>query len=599
MMMYKKRTIFATVLSVALSIAIILLIDYCIKKEDEVANKVNKNTLLDKIKKKKYLNVVILNSPNTYYTDKTGKTGFEYTLISEFAKSIGVDLNLTVVSTISEALQKSREGVGDITVAGLTVTQKRQKEFKFGPQYATVQEQLICSSELYKTKKFPRSFEDMANLKILVGKDTSYESTLNDIKTQVDNFDFNTTDEYSTEQLLALTQKREIDCTVSDSTIFMINQRYYPKLVKALVLSKRKNLAWIIRKGDESLNEALYKWLNSFDRSGKMDELQEHYFTFLSIFDYYDTAIFYDRLKTRLPKYKKYFMGAGEKYNIPWIILAAVSYQESYWNPKATSRTGVRGLMMLTNKTAKWMGVKNRLNPKQSIYGGAKYLQTIEKQIPPEIKGLNRWYFTLASYNVGYGHILDAQTLARKLNKNPYSWIDVKEVLPLLSHRRYFKDLKYGYARGEEPVKYADSIHTYYDIILKHEAEETKKKMIAEKQKMVQEKIAEARKKADEYNRKVNEGKINLKVLPKYRLWVGYINIHTKKKYQTVLKKSLTIDPHKNWLLLFGPGKIKLEINHKIKKYSSKQNMRFKYVNGKFKKISVKEFKHLNKGKKW
>ncbi|MFK5938527.1 MAG: membrane-bound lytic murein transglycosylase MltF [Sulfurimonas sp.] len=585
--------------AVVVAFQVLLLTTYCIPCTSKKETPVQKVTLLDKIKEKKHLNVVILNSPNTYYTDNTGKTGFEYTLISEFAKSIDVDLNLTIVTTISEALQKSREGVGDITVAGLTLTKKREDEFKFGPQYATVQEQLICSSELYKTKKFPRSFEDMANLNIMVGKDTSYESTLNDIQTQVNDFNFTTTSDLSTEQLLGLTQERKIDCTVSDSTIFMTNQRYYPKLVKALVLSQRKNLTWIIRPGDESLNEALYKWLNTFDRSGKMDELQEHYFTFLSIFDYYDTSIFYDRLKTRLPKYKKYFMGAGEKYNIPWIILAAVSYQESYWNPKATSRTGVRGLMMLTNKTAKWMGVKNRLNPKESIYGGAKYLRTIEKQLPPEIKGLNRWYFTLASYNVGYGHILDAQILARKLNKNPYSWIDIKEVLPLLTHRRYFKDLKYGYARGEEPVKYADSIHTYYDIIIKHEEQETKKRMINEKQKMVQERIAQARQKAHDYNRKANKGKTNLKVIIKRKLWVGYINIDTKKKHQTVTKKTLTIDQNKDWLLLFGPGHITLEINHEIKKYSSSKNMRFKYVNGKFKKISVAEFKYLNRGKKW
>jgi len=584
---------------VAVVFQVLLVSTYCIPCTSKKANPVKKVTLLDKIKKKKHLDVIILNSPTTYYTGNEGPTGFEYTLISAFAKSINIDLNLTIVTTVREALQKTREGIGDITVAGLTVTKKRQAEFKFGPQYASVQEQLICSNELHKTKKLPRSFEDMANLKIVVGKDTSYESTLNYIKTKIDNFDFNTTTEYSTEQLLELTQERKIDCTVADSTIFMINQRYYPKLVKALVLSKRKNLAWIIRKGDDSLNEALYKWLNKFDRSGKMDELQDHYFEFLSIFDYYDTEIFYKRLKTRLPKYKKYFMDAGKEYNIPWIILASVSYQESYWNPRATSRTGVRGLMMLTNRTAKLLGVKNRLNPKESIYGGAKYLRTIEKRLPPEIKGLNRWYFTLASYNVGYGHILDAQTLARKLNKNPYSWIDIKDVLPLLSHRRYFKDLKYGYARGEEPVKYADSIHTYYDIIIKYEEQEKKKKMLLEKQKMVQKKITQARKKADEYNRKVNKGKINLKLITKRRLWIGYIDIKTKKKYQTVTKKNLVLDANKNWLLLFGPGKITLEINHVVKKYSSKKNMRFEYVNGKFKKISVSKFKRLNKGRKW
>ncbi|WP_294967121.1 transglycosylase SLT domain-containing protein, partial [Sulfurimonas sp.] len=153
--------------------------------------------------------------------------------------------------------------------------------------------------------------------------------------------------------------------------------------------------------------------------------------------------------------------------SIPWLLLAAQSYQESHWNPKAKSYTGVRGMMMLTQATAKQVGVKNRLNAKESIEGGAKYLSRIEKRLPPEIKGKNRWAFTLAAYNVGMGHIHDAQILARKLNKDPYLWTDMKKVLPLLSQKKYYKSLKNGYARGNEPVKYVESILYYLDIISK------------------------------------------------------------------------------------------------------------------------------------
>ena len=550
-------------------------------------------TAFDKIQEKGKLDVVILNSPTTYYAGAEKEMGFDYDLISAFAKEINVDLNLTVVFTVSEALQKSREGVGDVTVAGLTVTEKRKQEFKFGPQYHTVQEQLICSSELYKKKIFPRDVEDLVGLDILIGKDTSYESTLNKLKNEVAGFDFNTTTEYSTEQLLDMTHKQEIDCTVADSSVFMINQRYYPKLVRALVLSDRKSLAWIIQDdADQSVNEALYKWLNRYERSGKMAELRDHYFTFLSIFDYYDTSIFYERLENRLPKFRKHFIGAGEKYDIPWMVLAAQSYQESHWNPKATSHTGVRGMMMLTNNTAKLLGVTNRVDVKQSIYGGAKYLRVIMRKLPPEIKGKNRWAIALASYNIGYGHILDAQVLARKLNINPNSWKDLKEVLPLLTQKKYFRKLKYGYARGNEPVKYVDSIQNYFDIIQKHEAKA--EKIREEKAKIAAEKAAEKAR-----IRELNKGKVGLKLLPIKKVWIGYIDMQTKKKYQTFATSELEIDPNRDWLLLFGGGSITLEVNHEIQKFSSKNNMRFKYEDGKLIKIGVEEFKKLNNGNKW
>jgi len=554
---------------------------------------VKSKTVLERIQEKESLDVIILNSPTTYYAGSEKELGFDFELIEAFAKSIHVDLNLTIVFTVSEALQKSRDGVGDITVAGLTITKEREKEFSFGPQYHTVQEQLICSNDMYKSKRFPRDLEDLRGLNIVVGKDTSYESTLLELQDTVLGLEFNTTDEYSTEQLLDLTHQGEIDCTVADSSVFMINQRYYPKLVRALVLSDRKSLGWIIRDdSDGSLNDALYKWLNSYERSGKMAELRDYYFTFLSIFDYYDTSIFYDRLEKRLPKYRHHFVGAGKKYDIPWMVLAAQSYQESHWNPNATSHTGVRGMMMLTNDTAKLLGVKNRIDVKQSIYGGARYLRVIEQKLPPEIKGKNRWAFALASYNVGYGHILDAQELAKKLNKNPYSWIDIKEVLPLLTQKKYYRKLRYGYARGNEPVKYVDAIQNYHDIIRKHEKRMEKER--AEKERLEAQRAAEKAR-----IRELNKGKVGLKFLSDRRQWIGYIDMQTKKKYQQFVTGELEIDPNRDWLLLFGGGKVVLEVNYELQEFKSKNNMRFKYEDGKLIKIDIEEFKKHNNGNKW
>jgi len=425
-----------------------------------------KITLFDKIIEKKRLDVVILNSPTVYYVGEANQKGFEYDLLYAYAKSINVDLNLTIITTVKEALDLTRRGVGDITAASLSVNEERKKEFKFGPYYHSIYEELICHNRLYKQGTLPKKLDDLTGLNIVIGKDTSAERTLLNLKEKHSSLEFNTTEEFSTEELLERVWKKKIDCTVADSHMFMISQRYYPELVRTLRLSKQINLGWLLRKGDDSLNESLFRWLNKYERSGKMAELNNFYYGFLNVFDYYDTTVFRQRLKSSLPKYEKYFKKAGKKYDIPWMILAAQSYQESHWKPDAKSYTGVRGMMMLTKETAKLLKVTNRLSIYQSINGGAKYFDMMRKLLPKEVTGKNLWALSLAAYNVGIGHIYDAQELAKKLNKNPYSWNDLKTVLPLLSQKKYYKNLKYGYARGNEPVRYVDSIQRYYTLLV-------------------------------------------------------------------------------------------------------------------------------------
>ena len=196
-----------------------------------------------------------------------------------------------------------------------------------------------------------------------------------------------------------------------------------------------------------------------------MIELKDHYYSYVFFFDYYDKKMFYKRIKTRLPKYIKIFKSVAKTYDLPWTLIAAQSYQESHWNPKATSFTGVRGLMMLTLKTAKILGVKNRLNPKESVKGGVRHLKELLKRIPKTVEGENRLKYALAAYNIGLGHLYDAMSLAKRMRLNQNSWSDLKKVLPLLSQRKYYKFVKYGYARGSEPVRYVEAIYDYKDIL--------------------------------------------------------------------------------------------------------------------------------------
>ncbi|QOP40588.1 membrane-bound lytic murein transglycosylase MltF [Sulfurimonas marina] len=446
----------------------------------EPGKRIEKKSILDTIKERKTLNVVLLNAPSTYYIGPDGPSGFEYELLDAYAKSLGVELNITAAHTVKEALEYvGKEGI-DLVSASLTKTPHREELYNFGPSYFEVQEQVICHRGMLGSSKFPRDVEDLEGLEIVVGENTSYYETVNSLID--DGFDINVsvTSEYSTEELLEMVSNHQIDCTLADSNIYSINLKYFPDIAMAFAISGREQLAWILPPNSTKLETNMYTWLNSFVQTGKMTRLKDHYYSYVLFFDYYNTKMFYKRVDSRLPRYESYFKNSATRFGIPWTLLAAVSYQESHWNPKAKSFTGVRGMMMLTRHTARLLGVKNRLDPRQSIVGGTRHLKQMIKNVPEGVEGEDRLKFALAAYNVGGGHIQDAMSLAKKLGLNQYVWSDLKIVLPLLSQKKYYKTLKFGYARGSEPVKYVEAIYNYKSILdklvdEKEKAEEEKK----------------------------------------------------------------------------------------------------------------------------
>ena len=433
----------------------------------EPGNRIAKKSVLDKIKEKKTLNVVLLNAPSTYFIGPDGPSGFEYDLLKAYAVSLDVELKIIPAHTVKEALEYiGKDGI-DIVSASLTKTPRREELYNFGPSYFEVQEQVVCYRGMLGTSKFPRDVEDLEGLEIVVGENTSYYETVQSLVT--DGFDINVsvTSEYSTEELLEMVSNHQIDCTIADSNIYSINLKYFPDIAMAFSISGREQLAWVLPKNAVKLEANMYSWLNSFVQTGKMTRLKDHYYSYILFFDYYNIKMYYKRIKLRLPKYEKFFKREGTRFGIPWTLLASVSYQESHWNPKAKSFTGVRGMMMLTRHTAKMLGIKNRLDPEQSIAGGARHLKHMMKSVAKGVEGEDRLKYALAAYNVGGGHIQDAMGLAKKLGLNQNVWSDLKIVLPLLSQKKYYKTLKYGYARGSEPVKYVDAIYNYRSILEK------------------------------------------------------------------------------------------------------------------------------------
>ena len=182
-----------------------------------------------------------------------------------------------------------------------------------------------------------------------------------------------------------------------------------------------------------------------------------------------DETTFLRRIETRLPRYRVMFQQEARRNGLPWQLLASQAYQESHWNPRAKSPTGVRGLMQLTKVTSSSLGIRNRLDPAQSIHGGARHLAALLRQLPSQITGPDRLWIALAAYNVGMGHVQDARQLAQRLGKDPKRWADLREVLPLLARKAYYQTLPHRYARGWEPVQYVQRIHAYWNLLHKHD----------------------------------------------------------------------------------------------------------------------------------
>jgi membrane-bound lytic murein transglycosylase F len=410
--------------------------------------------------------VLTRNAPTTLYTDREDKqSGPEYDLVESFAASLGLEVEYKLKNSVQEIITAIENAEGDLAAAGLTITEQRRQRFIFGPAYQDVTQQVVCRRDNVQ----PEAIEDLLGLNIVVIAGSSYVERLQVLRAQYPELTWQETTTEDTEQLLRAVWNREIDCTVADSNIVDINRRYFPELIAPLNLNEAESLGWMMSAERSDLQAAIKTWLESFRESGALSVLQERYYGFVEVFDYVDTRIFIARIRSRYPKYKKFFKEAAAKYELSEMLLAAQAYQESHWRANARSPTGVRGIMMLTLDTARAMGVKSRLNAQQSIFGGARYMaRLVNNRFAEDVAEPDRTWLALAAYNVGRGHLHDAQTLARDQGLNPYLWNDVKQVLPLLADKRYYRNLKYGYARGSEPVRYVQRIRDY-QLILENE----------------------------------------------------------------------------------------------------------------------------------
>jgi membrane-bound lytic murein transglycosylase F len=417
---------------------------------------------IDRIRQTGKLRLITSNSANTYYNYEEKPAGFEYDLALEFAKYLNVELDI-VTPGWNNMFAYLDQGKGDFIAAGLAITRERLEVVSFSIPYMTIQQRIIHHNLVFG----PKSIGDLAFRTLHVRRGTSYQSRIEKIKASGINCNYILHDNIPTQELIAMVNNREIRFTIADSNIALLNQRYYPDIRIGIPIQEKESLAWAVRKNDGDMIVEINRFLLYANENGILRNIIDKYYENAQNFDIYELKKFHQRIKTRLPKYLDVIVKESKKYDFDWRLVAAIVYQESHFDPNAKSFTNVRGLMQVTHATAREMGITNRLNPEQSIIAGIKYLDKMYQKFGHIEDDYQRMLFSLASYNIGYGHVQDALKIAVKKGLNPESWQALKTCLPLLAQAKYFKRTKHGYARGQEPVRYIERILTYFDI-LKH-----------------------------------------------------------------------------------------------------------------------------------
>lgn len=426
----------------------------------------NSKTQLGAIIESGSLKLATRNSPNTYFIEKGEPAGFEYDLAKAYSEYLGVKLELVLPSSFSGLFTTMQNRDAHIAGAMLTATDDRKQTFNFSSPYLHTTTALI-----YRTtqgKPSPKNLEDLIsrNKKLMVIANSSHSELLNNLAKEHPELKWEESTELSAVELLEKVHTKEIDYTITDAIAFDAQQTFFPGLNKAFDLDDEQPLAWMLQPhSDNSLLDSVNRFLALEKTQKLIQELKVKYFQRSNRLNFYDTTTFREDMQTRFPKIEQYFFMAEQETEIDWQLLAAIAYQESHWNPDAVSPTGVKGIMMLTNAAAKEVEVTDRTDPMQSIIGGAHYLVSVMKKIPDRIPQPDHTWFALAGYNVGYGHLEDARVLTSRAGLNPDKWDDVKKHLPLLTQEKYYSTVRYGYARGYEPVHYVSNIRKYIELL--------------------------------------------------------------------------------------------------------------------------------------
>lgn len=401
-------------------------------------------------------------TPAFYQADEDGMAGYEYDLAAAFARDMGLKLKIVRAEDSEELLRLLRKGrihmaaslpIDDSSTDVLYTTPLRESGFVL----------VHPGDRLGRTE-----VDDLAQQTVYLSANSPAHVAINELPT-ASRPKVVTLNEGDDVALLGRVASRKYPLFATDALHFAIAANFYPELRSGFELPGRLRLAWGFNPQLASLHEKAVAFIEAARDNGTLNRIEDRYFGHIRRINDIGVSRFLSDIRTTLPDLKRHFIQAQEQTGIDWRLLAALAYQESKWNPLATSYTGVRGIMMLTEDTADQLGVANRLDPKQSIMAGAKYLSDLTDDLPEEIKEPDRTWMALAAYNLGMGHFNGGRQLAQGLKVDANSWFEMKRILPLLARPEYYARMKSGRARGGEAVIMVENIRTYFDILSRFE----------------------------------------------------------------------------------------------------------------------------------
>jgi membrane-bound lytic murein transglycosylase F len=419
-------------------------------------------SVIDQIKTLGELRVVTRDSPLSFYQRADGvPEGPEYDLARRFADELGVKLKITLVRSYAEIYASLTSGRAHLAAAALKIPVKPVAGVEFGPVYARVREHLIYRHGAVR----PNSLAQIGNRELEIAAGSSHAKNLRAARDALPGLAWVENVSTDSQAMLEGVAEGTIDYTIADSTEFALAHDAHPDLRIAFDFPGSQSLAWAASSRDAGFLKAVGGYFSRLSTGGDLAAVVKRYYGRSEDLEFVNAPGFLHHLQNRLPLYKKWFEEAAQQSSQDWRLLAAIGYQESKWNPSAASTAGAKGLMQLTVDTATEAHVKDPADPHQSILGGARYFGQLYTKIPAHIPEPDRTWFALAAYNIGYGHIEDARVLAQKAGRDPDSWDDVREFLPLLEQEAWYSRTENGYARGWEPVRYVDNVRDYRDML--------------------------------------------------------------------------------------------------------------------------------------
>jgi membrane-bound lytic murein transglycosylase F len=392
-------------------------------------------------------------------------TGLDYDLARMFAAEHG--LTLKVIPTNSP-VQRVIESAGGASIGagGIYRLLEHSRDpgadaLVYSSAYYAIEPVLIYNIDGFR----PGTWKDIAGETVGVLEGSGLESALVKVRNEHPEVRWQSMALPSSEALISQVSDGTLSYAIVASTEANATRSVYLTFETAFTIAGKQELAWVFPKSETRLRDQVDSFFTRCKRDGTLARLIERYYSRGQV-TRLDAGVFQDRVKSLLPLFRANFERAQDETGVEWRLLAAISYQESRWDAQATSETGVRGLMQLTEETARHLGAVDRLDPQASVTAAARYVGYLKDKLPARIQEPDRTWLALAAYNIGIAHLEDARVLAQKQKLDPDAWSAVKKTLPLLALPEYYEDTKFGYARGGMPVAFVDRVRAYYDILL-------------------------------------------------------------------------------------------------------------------------------------